>query len=166
MKPGSGRRIAVANRRWRVAGIAACTVALLGPPGVLAQSRSGALAVSATVVAATRAEIVSQASVLVVTADDVRRGYVDAPAASRLMVTSTSRAGYRVHLHPRIGLFRAVDVRLGGLQARLGSDGGALTAIGRVGRHQTVDVDYRFELAAGVAPGHYPWPLVLDARPL
>ena len=160
---GSGPRSDRVRRTVRYATLA---LTLMAATQASAQGRSAMLGVSAFVVASTHAETLAQSATLVVTAEDVRRGYVDAPAASRLRITSTSPAGFRLSVHPRLAMFRSVSVRLGSHHARLGADGGTLVAVGRTGRRVPVDVDYRFELAEGVAPGHYPWPLVLDARPM
>lgn len=171
MKPGSRPTNAPPSGAAPVrlaagAGCALLVAGLLVTAPASAQGRSAMLGVSAVVVATAHAETLAQSATLVVTAEDVRRGYVDAPAASRLRITSTSPAGFRLSLHPRLALFRSVSVRLGPHQARLGAEGGTLVAVGRAGRRVPLDVDYRFELADGVAAGHYPWPLVLDARPM
>ena len=123
------------------------------------------LAVSAFVVPSTNVEVVSALSTLDVTADDVKRGYVEVRDASRLRITSTSREGFRVDVHPRVPMFRSVEITLDGMRASIGRDGGALSAPGRRGRNQLARVDYRFELTEGVVPGRYPWPVALQARP-
>jgi len=130
-----------------------------------ADMRGGMLAVSAFVVPSTKVEVVSALSTLDVTADDVKRGYVEVRDAARLRITSTSREGFRVDVHPRVPMFRSVEVTLDGMRASIGRDGGALSAPGRRGRNQLARVDYRFELAEGVVPGRYPWPVALQARP-
>jgi len=130
-----------------------------------ADMRGAMLAVSAFVVPTTKVEVVSALSTLDVTADDVKRGYVEVRDAARLRITSTSREGFRVDVHPRVPMFRSVEVTLDGMRASIGRDGGALSAPGRRGRNQLARVDYRFELAEGVVPGRYPWPVALQARP-
>jgi hypothetical protein len=131
----------------------------------LADTRGAMLTVSAIVVPSTKVEVVSSASTLDVTADDVKRGYVEVRDAARLRITSTSREGYHVDVHSRVPMFRSVEVTIDGMRASIGRDGGALSAPGRHGRNQLARVDYRFELADGVVPGRYPWPVALQARP-
>lgn len=143
----------------------AIAIAMVAAGPVPAQTRGGTFAVSAIVIPSTRVDVLWAASVLEVTPDDVIRGYVDVRDAARLRVTSTSRAGFRVDVHPRIPLFRAIEVRVDGLRARIGPDGGTLVAAGRSGRQVPARIDYRFELAAGVAPGRYPWPVALQVSP-
>ena len=130
-----------------------------------ADTRGAMLTVSAFVVPSTKIEVVSAATTLDVTADDVKRGYVEVRDAARLRITSTSREGFRVDVHPRVPMFRSVEITLDGMRASIGRDGGALSAPGRRGRNQLARVDYRFELAEGVVPGRYPWPVALQARP-
>ena len=130
-----------------------------------ADTRGAMLAVSAFVVPSTKVEVVSALATLDVTPDDVKRGYVEVRDASRLRITSTSREGFRVDVHPRVPMFRSVEVTLDGMRASIGRDGGAVSAPGRRGRNQLARVDYRFELAEGVVPGRYPWPVALQARP-
>jgi hypothetical protein len=130
-----------------------------------ADNRGAILAVSATVIPSTRVDVVSAVTALDVSADDVKRGYVEVRDAARVRITSTSLAGYRVDVHPRVPLFRSVEVTLDGLRASIGRDGGALSAPGRRGRNQPARIDFRFELEDGVAPGRYPWPVALQARP-
>src|SRR5947207_1071494 len=125
----------------------------------LADTRGAMLSVSAFVVPSTKVEVVAALSTLDVTADDVKRGYVEVRDAARLRITSTSREGFRVDVHPRVPMFRSVEVTLDGMRASIGRDGGALSAPGRRGRNQLARVDYRFELAEGVVPGRYPWPV-------
>lgn len=146
--------------------VALGAVALATSPLSEAQSRSAMLAVSAIVVPSTKVDVVASASTLEVTADDLKRGYVDVRDAARLRVTSTSRAGYRVDLSPRLAMFRALELRVDGLRARLGPDGGTLVAAGRAGRAMPARVDVRIELADGIAPGRYPLPFAIEVRPL
>jgi hypothetical protein len=145
--------------------LGAIALALAAATPALGQSRSNVIAVSAIVVPSTRVDVVAAATVLDVTTEDVRRGYVEVHDAARLRVTSTSRAGYRVDLHPRVAMFRAIELNLDGFRARIGPDGGTLVAAGRAGRQIPARIDYRFELADGVAPGRYPWPVALQVRP-
>jgi hypothetical protein len=132
----------------------------------LADSRGAMLGVSAFVVPSTKIDVVSAASTLDVTADDIMRGYVEVRGATRLAITSTSRNGYRVDVHPRLAIFRSVELWIDGRRAMLGRDGGSLAAPGHAGRKMPAHIDYRFELDRDVRPGRYPWPVALDVRPL
>ena len=64
------------------------------------------------------------------------------------------------------GLFKSVQVTGLGSQVELGAEGGAVVhrAVGR--EPVTLQVGYRFVLAADAQPGNYPWPIVVSAQPL
>jgi hypothetical protein len=154
------------RRRFVAAALVTAAGSLALPSRAPAESRGAMLSVNAFVVPSTRIEVVSHAATLDVTADDVRRGTVEVRGATKLSITSTSRNGYRVDVHPRLPIFRSVELRLDGLRAVLGRDGGSLAAPGRSGRRMPARIDYRFELDRDVRAGRYPWPVMLDVRPL
>ena len=156
----------VGRRRFVMAAVATAVGTLAFSAKATAQSRGALLSVNAFVVPATRVDVVDQPATLEVTSDDVRRGFVEARGATRLSITSTSRNGYRVDVHPRLPIFRSVELRLDGLRALLGREGGSLAAPGRAGRRMPARIDYRFELDRDVRAGRYPWPIALDVRPL
>jgi len=97
---------------------------------------------------------------------DVARGYCDAPAASRLRVSSNSRAGYLISIFSRLPIFKSVRVDMADASAQISRDGGAIAQRGRHGKEMPTQMAYRFMLADGVGPGTYPWPLALDVRPI
>lgn len=107
-----------------------------------------------------------QAPELMITAADVARGYVDVPAASRLAIRTSSRAGYMLDFHSRVPLFRTVAVRSKSGQGTIGPEGGTLVARGDFGRAFVDDLSFRFHLDDDVGAGTYPWPLAVAVRPL
>lgn len=122
------------------------------------------MAVTATVVDSVSIRSVHQAKNLVITPQDVERGYVEVPGGSRFEIRNK---------RPCLFEFRAVEnifrsVKVTGLQGttEFGSDG-ALLLQGSFGNGlASVEVGYRFELAPGVSPGAYNWPLSLTVLPL
>src|SRR5471032_2226494 len=84
LSQGRGMRAHVARA------ICLAALALVGASPLAAQAASKALAVSATVKANAIMQVEYQAQQLVVTPADVARGYCDAPAASRVRVSSNS----------------------------------------------------------------------------
>jgi hypothetical protein len=122
------------------------------------------MTVTANVVDTVSIRAVHQATSLVVTAQDVERGYVEVSAGSRLEIRNQ---------RPCLFEFRAVgnifrSVKVTGIQgaAELGVDGGTLLQGGFGNGLAKVDVGYRFELKPGVSPGAYGWPLSLTVLPL
>lgn len=140
-------------------------LALAAAHPLLTEAASKSIAVSATVTANAVMQVEYQAQQLVVTESDVARGYCDAPAASRLRVSSNSRAGYLISIFSRLPIFKSVRVDVPNASADIGRDGGAITQRGH-GKEMLTLMTYRFMLADNVAPGTYPWPLQLDVRPI
>ncbi len=133
------------------------------PAAVTARAQ---MPVGATVLA--RALIAEEQSpaVLEVSAADVARGYVDVRGATRLTVANTSPYGFALDVWPAVPVFRALVVGGLGAEARLGDDGGAIVQRGQRGAALPLTLDLRFQLAPGVAPGRYPWPLRYSVHPL
>ena len=122
------------------------------------------MTVSATVVEAVTIRTLHQARDLMITAQDVERGYVEVPAASRFQVSGNSRTV--LEFRPRGALVRSFSVTLPEGSARFGAEGGTLLQKARHLSASTVDVAYRFDLAAGTKPGSHPWPLSLTILPM
>jgi len=152
--------------------IAAIALALpLAPIVSLAEAgqASANLQVSAMVVANARMRTDYQAGQLAITENDIARGHIDVPAASRFSVTTNSRTGYVIELHPLGDIFQAVQIQgLHGLAhtAQLGADGGTIIQRGPIAADTPQQLSYRFILSPGLQPGLYPWPLMLSVRAL
>ena len=140
-------------------------LALAAAHPLLTEAASKSIAVSAFVTANAVMQVEYQAQQLVVTADDVARGYCDAPVASRLRVSSNSRAGYLISIFNRLPIFKSVRVDMPDASAQISRDGGSI-AQRRHGKEMLTQMTYRFMLADGVGAGTYPWPLQLDVRPI
>ena len=146
-------------------GIWLAALALLAAHPFVTEAASRSIAVSAFVTANAVVQVEYQAQQLVVTEADVARGYCDAPAASRLRVSSNSRAGYLISIFNRLPIFKSVRVDMPDASAQISRDGGSI-AQRRHGKEMLTQMTYRFMLADGVGPGTYPWPLALDVRPI
>lgn len=131
-----------------------------------AAQTSAAMAVSVTVVAHAKMQINSQATQLVISKEDVTRGFVEVPAASRFSVISNSRLGYLMEFNPVGNLFDSVRISGLGNAVQMGTDGGAVVQRGLVSAKPTVELSFRFALRPDVLPGIYPWPLQLSVRSL
>jgi hypothetical protein len=143
--------------------LAALALAAVHP--LVTETASKSIAVSAFVTANAVMQVEYQAQQLVVTETDVARGYCDAPAASRLRVSSNSRNGYLISIFSRLPIFKTVRVDMPDASAQISHDGGAI-AQRHHGKEMLTQMTYRFMLADGVGPGTYPWPLQLDVRPI
>jgi hypothetical protein len=145
----------------RAALAALLAMAALGPgsadgaqPG---RSTSAQLQVSVTVLARTLSAPIDQQAALLITADDIARGYVDAPHATRLEIRTNATDGYL--------LFRGIHVSGAGEVVSIGS-GNGWVHMPFTGSRVTLDLSYRFLLRTGISPGEYPWPVDVQARTL
>ena len=98
-------------------------LALAAAHPFVAEAASKSIAVSAFVTANAVVQVEYQAQQLVVTETDVARGYCDAPAASRLRVSSNSRAGYLISIFSRLLIFKSVRVDMPDASPQLSHDG-------------------------------------------
>ena len=156
-----------AGHPLRAAAIATVTTAaVFGASDATTGTSRGMLSVGATVPLVAVMQIEHQAAQLSITQADIDKGYIDAPSASQFKVKTTSRAGYRIDVNPRLQIFRSVEVTLPSGTVSLGPEGGAIVARGSPTRETPTSMSYRFYLGRDVAPGVYPWPLALSAHPL
>ena len=112
--------------------------------------------------------VLHQSTVLQVTPEDVSRGYVDAPFASRIEVRENSPAGYLLvfggtGVHGSV--FSRVTVRGLLREVEIGPEGGFVPHP-HSAAPVVADLSYRFSLAKDIRPGTYPWPLSVSVRPL
>ena len=124
------------------------------------------MAVNATVLPVARVQVTSAPADLQISADDLRRGYVDVLQPTSLLVNSNSPDGFALDLMTLSPLASSIIVN--GLESDqvLGAEGGTL--IQRWQRPQAMRVMLRFRLllAPGLNAGRYEWPVRLDVRPL
>ncbi len=123
------------------------------------------IAVMATVLEHTSMNVISQTKELVVTNNDIQRGYVDVPFASRVNVKTNNAAGYLLVfevMEGPYGLFRSINVRLGGREFQIPLQGGWILQPFVPGGTM-LDISYRFVLSENVQPGTYSWPIMVSA---
>jgi len=131
-----------------------------------AAASHASFSVGATVRARTLIQSESSPRELEVSAEDVRRGYVELHQATRLLVTNTSPVGYALDVWPEVQVFKDVAIRNADSQQVLDENGGEIIERGVSGAMSPLVLDFRFTLAPGVVPGRYPWPLKFQVRPL
>jgi hypothetical protein len=139
-------------------GAASCTV------GSATQTHA-AFTVGARVLATATLQVNSEPAEVVISAEDVSRGYVEIQEPTRVQVSSNSPAGYALVLLPQSSWFSGVTVRCADEEITMGADGGAIVERRHAGA-SSLELNFRFALASELTPGHYPWPLHLLVRPL
>lgn len=122
--------------------------------------------VSATVNAIAKLQVRSAPTEVVVSDEDLRRGFIDVTQPTDLLIRSNSSHGYALELTTVTPMLSSVVVRgLGGEQSLSGKGG---TIVQRWQAPQTValSLQFRLGLAPGLAAGRYPWPMRIDVRPI
>jgi hypothetical protein len=137
-------------------------------PGVGAKPATGAARIQVTATVPSRAtlRVLHQERTLVVTPEDVARGYVDAPAASRIEVRNNSRGGCLLVFERIAGpdaSFGNVSVRGFEREVEIGP-GGGFVPHSYAPAPVTAELSYRFSLDRDARPGTYPWPLQVSVR--
>ena len=159
--------LALRLQRWIVA---AALIAAMVPanPGLIGSSEAAearaSMQVSAMVVQSAYFRQITQSGRLDITAQDIRNGFVEVPAASQIEIQS--EAGTVFEFHPVGSLFDSVTIRGIDATVSFGPGGGVAIQKGASGGASTITIGYRFELARGVTPGTYDWPLTLTLLPL
>lgn len=131
-----------------------------------AAQSSAAMQVSVRVVASAKLQTSYQAKQIEISAADVARGRVEAPAASRFSVLTHKGAAYSIQLDPVGHVFESVHVDGLGNAVQLGANGGAIVQRGPQATNLTHELSFRFILHPDTLPGTYPWPLLLSVRGL
>jgi hypothetical protein len=135
-----------------------------GPP----PAGAARIRVTATVPPRATLRVLHQTRTLVVTPEDVARGYVDAPAASRVEVRNNNRRGCLLVFERIAGpdaSFGKVSVRGFERDVEIGP-GGGFVPHPYAPAPVTAELGYRFSLDRDARPGTYPWPLQVSVRPL
>lgn len=133
---------------------------------VCAKQNSASFAVSVTVMAVARLEILEQLGMLKITPADVRRGYIDVADATMLAVRTNSPSGFTLNVQMLAGLFKTIRLRWDNRDEEVGAEGGSVTHRNSVPGTKTLRLSYRFVLGENLQPGDYAWPLMLSAAPL
>jgi hypothetical protein len=145
----------------RIALIVAASVTSAG-----ARDTHSDFSVSVTVRAVANIDIQSAPAALYVSAEDLRRGYIDVMQPTRAIVRSNSASGFALDVMTVAPLLSSMEIEGLNSDLALPAEGG--TIVQRWQKPQTVDLSlkFRLELVPGLVPGNYPWPLRLAVRPL
>jgi len=142
-------------------GVVALAVLLASP--ALADQARARFTVSAVVPKRVKLTVLEQPAQLVLTADDIERGYKD--VAARYQVRHNDPNGYLLHLAPRIGLTSHVEVRGLATDVELGDTDLAIRQAS-AGRLHDFELAFRFVLDPAARPGSYALPVHVTAAPL
>ena len=145
----------------RSMGVVALAALLAGP--ALADQARARFTVSAVVPKRVTLTALEQPAQLMLTEEDVERGYKDVSA--RYQVRHNDPHGYLLHLAPRIGLTRQIEVRGLASEVVLG-DADLAIRQASAGRLHDFELAFRFVLDPAARPGSYALPVHVTAAPL
>ena len=151
----------------KLVGAALAAALALTTPGIMApvqaaQTASQTVRFVIKVPTMVRLEVLRQPQALEITDADVARGYIDVDHASLLQVQSNTL--WEVNFRSRSDIFSAATVTGLAGEVRLGPAGGSRPALLATKLPSSYELSYRFELAPGVKPGSYPWPIDVSAN--
>lgn len=133
---------------------------LVGAHSASASSTRAALQVSARVLPFLQMDMRHQTSTLMISPDDIQRGFVDVASATVFHVRTNRRDGYTLSVENRGNWMKRVWLKDGVRTVELPPEGGVVRLPyhgGRRGEEKAFDV--RFFLNENAAAGSYPWPL-------
>ena len=138
-------------------------LALLAGAAARADQERATFLVSATVPGRVTIEPLVQSSKLVITADDVRRGYKEVSA--RFLVSQNTERGWVLRLSPRIGITEQVKVR--GLSTDVVLRGETVEVYRpATAGAEDISLGFHMVLAADAEPGTYDMPVHVAATAL
>ncbi len=129
-----------------------------------AQTARSFITVNAVVLPSTTLNVLKRPNELMVTEEDIKRGFVSVPEAFLIELVSNSREGCLLSIESRGLPFQNASVNAMGRDIVLGPEGGQvpLPIRGRI----TISLSFRFILSHETQPGTYAWPFSLSIIPL
>jgi hypothetical protein len=112
--------------------------------------------------------VIARPADLTISSEDVSRGYVDVPLVARISVRSNTES-FLLMLQGDAAYASEILVRGLDEELQFGGRGGFLKQVESkvLGvKNATIDLSFRFNLAASAAPGVHPWPIRMAASPL
>lgn len=138
-------------------------LALMAGAGARAETGQARFLVSATVPERVMIESLGTSGRMVITADDVRRGYKDVSA--RFLVSHNTKRGWVLQLSPRIGITEQIEVRGLSTEVVLREESVEVYRPANSGR-EDISLGFHMVLDADAEPGTYDLPVHVAAMPL
>lgn len=155
---------------WKWNRALAAVLATLGGIAIPSAATADQLKLPVTATIAKRAtlKVLAQPATVVVTAADIARGYVDVPDRAQVAVRSNSAQGYMLVLASEADFVRQMRVRGLGDEVQVGPGGGLVRQSGSAHgvTQSTLELGFRFELAANARQGTYAWPVQISIAPI
>lgn len=135
------------------------------PVHCLAGDAKAFMPVSATVLAYSRVSLLHTPDTLVITPNDVRRGFVEVDDAAALSIRSNNPRGHVLTLAATSSVLDGMEVRSHQGVSHFGPQGGAMV-VPLADETRPLEFSVRFVLNAQARPGVYAWPLNVTVDPL
>lgn len=153
------------DRKFRkIAAIALMLAAALAPITASAESRSATMHVSVAVVARAIINVYQQPQDVLVTSDDLRRGYVEISAPFLVNVRTNCRNGYLLRVVNIDPQFTSAEISTTDFAMRVSAESIINRPYSPAGDRLNLKV--RLVLASNAREGRYPFPVAVDASPL
>lgn len=146
------------------------TLAALGlaamPQGAAADQLK--LPVSATIAKRATLKVLAQPATVVISADDIARGYVEVASRAQVSIRSNSPRGYMLVFANEGDFLRQMRVRGLGNEIQVGPGGGIVPqgASAQGVTQATLELGFRFELNPNARQGTYAWPVQISIAPI
>jgi hypothetical protein len=133
---------------------------------VQARDARSSFNVSATVNAVAKLQVQSAPTEILVSTEDLRRGFIDVMQPTDLVIHSNSARGYALDVTTLTPMLSSLVVRGLTSEQSLGAEGGTIVQRWQAPQTVALSLQFRLVLAPGLAAGRYPWPMHIDVRPL
>jgi hypothetical protein len=144
--------------------LASCAALLFGYAAHAAEQTR--LQVSATVQTLATMTLASQPAGLLVTPEDIRRGFLTVTQPTVLILRSNSAQGIALDVLAIAAIFSAISVQGLDGNATLAGAGGTLTHHWAAPQPLPLTLTFTFILKPETRAGRYPWPLAFSVRAL
>lgn len=148
----------------KIAALALMCFAAIAPMTAAAESHSATMQVSVTVIARAIVTVNQQPLDVIVTSEDVRRGYVQVVTPFLVHVRTNSRNGYLLHMVNTGPQFASAEINSADFTMHVSPE--SIIARPYLRGGDALDLKVRLMLASGAGEGRYEFPLVVDAAPL
>ncbi|HEU4522605.1 MAG TPA: hypothetical protein VFT12_11420 [Thermoanaerobaculia bacterium] len=125
---------------------------------------SATMTVTARVIARATVDVHQQPSEVLVTNEDVKRGYVDVADPLAVRVRTNSQNGYLLQVSNGSQTFSAIELAFGDTSMTVSHE--SWIARPYVPAGEVVNARVRVRLAPGISPGRHPLPIEVSASPL
>ena len=150
-------------KRFLTGGMVAVMMSLAMGTVAYAAGNKASITVSANVLANLSQTMIHQERTLIVTKENLEKGYVDITSGTVIYVKSNSQNGYFLDFNIDESFVNEVRMIINGRSVSV-SSGPALIQQpfpGKAG--ETLQITYRLFLSPGMNPGSYQWPVMVAA---